>query len=150
MAKSKRQESQNSPHDFSQSAPKVLVYDAIAALNRDFEQVLCDLGRLEALGLFRRRWQRKFVRTWRATLEETRAWVSFEAVEILHQREEREWTRFGRIRQRAEQLSESAVPVPTKTRDPKLPRRVTRFDQSCATLPRRHVHSHLAKYSRSL
>jgi hypothetical protein len=110
-------------HSFPQNAPHVLAYDAIAALNRDFEQVLGDLERLEGLRLFPHHWQREFLKVWRATLEETRAWVSFEVVEILHQREEREWTRFGRIRQRSEEPSESTVPVPTKSRVPQSQRR---------------------------
>jgi hypothetical protein len=77
------------------------------------------------LGLFPRRWQRKFLQTWRATLEETRAWVSFEVVEILQQREEREWTRLGRIRQRSEKPSEPAddMMIPTKLRERKPERR---------------------------
>ena len=106
MAKSKRQKSQNSTYAFLPNAPKALVYDAIATLNRDFEQVLSDLERLEGLHLFPRRWQHEFLKVWRATLEETRAWVNFEVVEILHHREEREWARFGRIRQRSEKPSE--------------------------------------------
>jgi hypothetical protein len=60
---------------------------------------------LEALRLFPRRWQRIFLKQWRATLAETRAWVSFEVVEVLHQSEQREWTRLGRRRQRAEKQS---------------------------------------------
>jgi hypothetical protein len=35
----------------------------------------------------------------------TRAWANFEVIEVLHQREEREWVRFARIRQRAEKQS---------------------------------------------
>lgn len=123
MAKTKRQKPQSSMHSFPQNAPKVLVYDAIAALNPDFQQVLCDLERLERLGLFPRRWQRKFLRTWRATLEETRAWISFEVVEILHQREEREWARLGRIRQRAEKPPEPPALRPTKSSAPGSQRR---------------------------
>jgi hypothetical protein len=34
-------------HAFPQNAAQVLVYDALAALNRDFQQVLSDLERLE-------------------------------------------------------------------------------------------------------
>jgi hypothetical protein len=78
VAKSKRQKSQNSTHAFPPNIPKVLVYDVLATLNRGFERVLCDLERLEGLRLFRRRWQREFLKVWRATLEETRAWVSLE------------------------------------------------------------------------
>jgi hypothetical protein len=100
----------------SENAPKILVYEALASLNRDVEQVLRDLDRLGELRIFPHRWQRKFFKTWRATLEETRAWANFEVVEVLHQREEREWVRFGRIRQRSEKTSEPAeMVVPTKS-----------------------------------
>jgi hypothetical protein len=44
-------------------------------------------------------------------LEETRAWAHFEVVEILHQREEREWVGFGRIRQRSEKPPEPAADI---------------------------------------
>jgi hypothetical protein len=121
VAKPKRQNSRNSRlAAFFQSVPKVLVYDALATLNRDFEQVLADLERLEGLRLFPLRWQRKVLKAWRAALEETRASVNFEVVEILHQREERDWAGFGRIRQRLEKPSE--VPpdrlIPTKSSVP--------------------------------
>jgi hypothetical protein len=114
----KRQNSKNSPHGgVPQNAPKVLVYEALATLNRDFEQVLCDLERLEELRVFPHRWQRRFLKTWRTTLEETRAWANFEVVEVLHQREEREWTSFGRIRQRSEKsAAPSDMLPPTKSR----------------------------------
>jgi hypothetical protein len=123
VTKTKRQKSRDSRHVFPKKLPKVLFYDALAALNRDFEQVLRDLERLEELRLFRHRWQREFLKVWRATLEETRAWVSFEVLEVLHQKEEREWARFGHMPQRAEEPSESAVLVPIKGREAKSPRR---------------------------
>jgi hypothetical protein len=88
-----------------ENPPKTLVYDALAVLNRDFEQVLADLQRLAKLRLFPRRWQRKFLTSWLAALEETRAWANFEVIEVLHQTEEREWVGFGRIRQRSEKSS---------------------------------------------
>jgi hypothetical protein len=103
VAKTKRQKFRDSRlAAFPQNVPKVLVYDALATLNRDFEQVLADLERLQGLRLFPLRWQRKVLKVWRATLEETRASVNFEVVEILHQREERDWAGFGGIRQRLE------------------------------------------------
>lgn len=126
MVNSKRQNSKNSAQrGFPKNAPKVLVYEALATLNRGFEQVLGDLKRLEELRLFPHRWQRKFLKTWRATLEETRAWTNFEVVEILHQREEREWVGFGRSRQRSEKPPEpsSEVLVPTKSSGRKSRRR---------------------------
>jgi hypothetical protein len=117
VAKPKRPNTKNSLHQgFPKNAPKVLVYEALAGFNRNFEQVLQDLQRLEALRLFPHRWQRKFLKQWRATLAETRAWVSFEVVEVLHQTEERDWTSFGRRRRRLEKLCSDDVSVPTKSR----------------------------------
>jgi hypothetical protein len=106
------------PAAFPKNAPKAQAYEALAALNRDFQQVLGDLDRLEAQRLFPRRWQRTFLKAWRATLEETRAWANFEVVEVLHQIEERDWVRFSRLRQRAEKLFEPAenVLLPSKSR----------------------------------
>jgi hypothetical protein len=118
VVNSKRQNPKNSPRVISpQNAPKVLIYEALATLNRDFEQVVGDLERLEELRLFPARWQRNFLKAWRATLEETRAWANFEVVEMLHEREEREWVGFGRIRQRSEKSSGAPadIMVPTKS-----------------------------------
>jgi hypothetical protein len=99
-----------------ENLPKTLVYEALAKWNRDFEQLLADLQRLEALHLFPRRWQRQFLKVWRVTLAEIRAWVSFEVVEVLHEAEEREWTRLGRRRRRLEKRSVSDdVSVPMKS-----------------------------------
>jgi hypothetical protein len=46
------------------------------------------------------------LKVWRATPEETRAWVNFEVIEVLHQKEEWEWASFARTRQRSEKPSE--------------------------------------------
>jgi hypothetical protein len=116
VSKAKRKNTKNSRRaTFPENPPKTQVYDALAVLNRDFEQVLDDVQRLEDLRLFPRRWQRKFLTTWRATLEETRAWANFEVIEVLHQREEREWVSFGRLRQRSEKSSEPPVDVSVPT-----------------------------------
>jgi hypothetical protein len=126
VVNSKRQNSNNARQEGSaKNASKVLIYDALATLNRDFEQMLDNLERLEELRLFPHRWQRKFLKTWRATLEETRAWANFEVVEILHQREERDWADFGRIRQRSERPSElpAGELIPPKPSGRKSPRR---------------------------
>jgi hypothetical protein len=126
VAKSKRQDSKYSGRAaFPKNPPKALVYDALATLNRDFEQVLDDLQWFEALRVFPCRWQHKSLKAWRATLEETRAWANFEIIEVLHQREEREWVGFGRIRQRSEKPSgiPAHVSVPAKSSVRKSPRR---------------------------
>lgn len=77
-----------------------MAYEALAAFNRDVEQVLMDLKRLGALGLLPEREQRRCLKAGRATLEETRAWINFEWTDVLREREEREWVRFARVRQR--------------------------------------------------
>jgi hypothetical protein len=111
VAKPRRQNTRNSRlAAFPQNVPKALVYDALATLNQDFEQVLADLERLQGLRLFPRRWHHRVLKAWRAALEETRASVNFEVDEILHQREERDWVGFGRIRQRLEKPSEPPSP----------------------------------------
>jgi hypothetical protein len=118
VAKAKRKNTHNSrPAGFPKNA-KVQAYEALATFNRDFEQVLADLEQLGALGLLPERWERQFLKLCRATLEETRAWTNFELVEVLHHREEREWVRFARIRQRAEKQSEPPgdVLLPLKPR----------------------------------
>jgi hypothetical protein len=60
--------------------------------------VLETLERLEQHSLFRQRLPRKFVRSCRVTVEETRAWANFELTHILEAAEQRDWSRFGRLR----------------------------------------------------
>jgi hypothetical protein len=73
------------------------------------------------MGLFPGAVGRQFLKVSRATLEETRAWANFELLEILSGREERDWARFGRLRQRAEETSEQRVgpSLPLRKRVPK-------------------------------
>ena len=85
---------------------KAQEYAALAAFNRDVDLVLEDLDRLGALGLLPDRWQRRFLKICRGTLEETRAWTNFEFVDVLRQKEEHEWAHFARIRRRAEKQSD--------------------------------------------
>lgn len=122
MAEPKRKNKKISQHaDSPKNYPKAQAYEALAAFNRDVEQLLVDLERLGALGLLPQRWQRQFLKICRATLEETRAWTNFELIDILGQKEEREWVRFARIRQRAEEQSEPPF-RPLKPRSPEVPR----------------------------
>jgi hypothetical protein len=88
------------------TAPKSLAYEALSALNQNFDQVLQSLDRLRGLGLFNNRFRRDSLKTCQATIEETRAWVNFEVVEALHDREEHNRTRFGRIRYQVEKKFE--------------------------------------------
>jgi hypothetical protein len=113
-------------HERRESAPRDLL---LATLNRDFEQVLRDLERLEELRLFRYHWQREFLKVWRATLEETRAWVSFKMVEILHQK--RNGTGPISAACASGQKNHPSPPCqsPPKDARPSPPAEVTRFDE---------------------
>jgi hypothetical protein len=94
-----------SPRLFLKILQKPWFMKPSAGCNRNFEQALQDLERLATLDLFTDRWQRRAFKACRATMEETRAWTNFEVIEVIHQREEREWVRFARIRQKAEKQS---------------------------------------------
>jgi hypothetical protein len=97
VAKPKRPHTKKFLHQsFPKNAPKVMVYEALAGFNRNFEQVLLDLERLATWDLFVERWQRRAFKACRATLEEMRASANFEVIEVLHQTEERDWTRLAR------------------------------------------------------
>ena len=123
VAKPKRQDS-SMRVALPEKPPKTLVYEALATMNRDFEQVLEDLQRLESLRLFPRRWQRQFLKAWRAALQEIRAQANFEVIEVMHQAEEQEWTALGYQRRRLEKRSASPddVSVATKSSERKPPR----------------------------
>jgi hypothetical protein len=85
---------------------KAALYGTLSDLNRNLEQVLLDLERLKAVGMFRSRFQRESLATCQATIEETRAWLHFQATEALHEREELDRARFGRVRRRLEKKYE--------------------------------------------
>jgi hypothetical protein len=74
---------------------KLLLYETLCELNRSFEQVLRELERLQRFGLFR---GRQFLKSCQLAVKETRAWATLEILEILHDREESDWARFGRLR----------------------------------------------------
>lgn len=75
------------------------IYESLALIDRCFEQILQELERVEQLQSFRRQAPIKSVQL---AVKETRAWTMFEILEIQHPREEREWTRLGRMRSRQE------------------------------------------------
>jgi len=75
-------------------AGRLLVYESLHALNRDFEQVLADLARLQELGMFQ---QRDFGKVFPAIIQETRAWANMELVEALQPLEQDDLTHFSRL-----------------------------------------------------
>ena len=126
VTKIKRKNSSNSARvALPDGPPKTVIYEALARLNRDFDQVLGDLQGLATMHVFPLRWQRKVLKILRTTLEETRACANFEVIEVLHEREEREWAGFGLIRRRSENPSElpPAVADPVTASVRKSPRR---------------------------
>src|SRR5258708_34072823 len=74
------------------------VYENLFALNRDFEQVLVDLARLQELGVF----QRDLGHIFSVVVKETRAWANMEMAEFLQMREQDAWAYFGRLHNRWE------------------------------------------------
>ena len=77
---------------------KLRVYETLYSLNQAFEQVLVDLGRLQQFPFFRHQRLRQF----QVVVEETRAWANFELVGVMRDREQNDWTRFGRLRRQWE------------------------------------------------
>jgi hypothetical protein len=75
-------------------AGRLLVYESLYALNRDFEQVLAHLARLQELGVFR---HRDFGNVFPAIIQETRAWANMELVEALQPLEQEDLTHFSRL-----------------------------------------------------
>jgi hypothetical protein len=79
------------------SVGKLRLYEILYTLNQGFEQVLGQLQQLEKLGFGHQQWK-----ALRVIAEENRAEVNFELIERLAEREERDWTYFGRLRNERE------------------------------------------------
>jgi hypothetical protein len=75
------------------------VYESLSLIDRNFRQVLQELEQLQQHHGFKRR---PTINSVELAVKETRAWTLFEILDVLHQREEDEWTRFGRVRGRQE------------------------------------------------
>ena len=75
-------------------AGRLLVYESLYALNRDFEQVLAHLTRLQELGMFQRR---DFMNVFPPIIQEARAWANMELVEALQPLEQDDLTHFSRL-----------------------------------------------------
>ncbi len=84
----------------TKSANELSMYEALGLINGSFGQILQEMERLQQLhGGFK---GRPTIKSVALAVKETRAWTLFEILDILHQREEDEWTRFGRVRGRHE------------------------------------------------
>ena len=78
------------------------IYENLHALNRDFEQVLADLAKLQELGVF----QHDRFTIFRIMVQETRAWANMVVAELLQMREEDDLGWFGRLHRRWEKKRE--------------------------------------------
>jgi hypothetical protein len=83
-------------------ADQLLAYEALAALNQGFVQILENLRRLKELGIL----NDDLGTALTVALEETRAWANFETTEVLHDREQTKWGRLGRLRRQWEEKYE--------------------------------------------
>ncbi len=101
-----------------QPVSKLVVYETLSGLNQRFGQTLLDLHRVQELGLVRR----GIIGALQDVLEETRAWANFEMIEVLHEREQADWARFGRLRRQWERKYEDPNDVFVQVRRLKEPR----------------------------
>jgi hypothetical protein len=105
------------------SAKNLAIYEALFALNHNFDEILVGVDRLRDVGLFRNRFQRQSIAISQATLRETRSWFNFEILQILEDREERDLAYFGRIRHALEKAlagsGERVAPHAGRTQPPK-------------------------------
>ena len=85
-------------HRLTKPVERLPVYENLFALNRDFEQVLTHIARLQELGVF----QRDLGHIFSVVVKETRAWANMEMAEFLQMREQDAWAYFGRLHNRWE------------------------------------------------
>lgn len=78
-----------------QAVPKPALYTAIADLNRDFEVVIDDLRKLRDLRL-----KPEMMDAFIVKIEDIRAWSNSELLEIQHDRELKDWGRWGQLNRR--------------------------------------------------
>ena len=72
-----------------------LPYESLCTISRSFEQILLVLEQLDQVDWFRQHAPMKSVTL---AVREVRAWTLSEILDVLHQREEGEWMRLGRLR----------------------------------------------------
>lgn len=80
---------------------KVHAYAVLYHVNEGFDQILAQLQQLDKTGACRHVARRLHV-----IVEETRAEFNVELVALPQEREPKDWTRFGRLRERAQKHSD--------------------------------------------
>jgi hypothetical protein len=82
------------------TAGDTAIYDSLGRIQRGFEEILGELELLQQHKAFR---DRRLIKAAVVAVRETQAGTLFEILEVLHEREEHEWTRFARQRKRLEE-----------------------------------------------
>jgi hypothetical protein len=93
-----------------------LPYESLCTIGRGFEQILLEFEHLGQLDWFRQHAPMKSVAL---AVREVRAWTLSEILDVLHQREENEWMRLGRLRIAREKRLEKRADI----RKPRTPRK---------------------------
>jgi hypothetical protein len=90
---------------------KPLPYEPLGIISRSFDQILLELEKLEELDCFR---QHAPLESAQLAVQEVRSWTLSEILEVLHEREEGEWMRLGRLRvareKRLEKRADTRMP----------------------------------------
>jgi hypothetical protein len=84
------------PHNAN---PSSLIYELLFNVNQSFDEILAGLERIQQHPWF---CERRVIQTVELAVRETQAWTTFEILEVLHERVERDWTRLGQLRNRRE------------------------------------------------
>lgn len=75
-------------------SPKLRVYEYLSLFNQKLQETVQVLQQLEKCPGLRR----DFLRSFQVEVEELRAETNFELTELLNEREQDDWARFGRLR----------------------------------------------------
>jgi hypothetical protein len=91
---------------------KQLVYEALHGMNQHFDQLLLDRLRLSELRLLKS----DDLKGLASIVEETRAWINFELMELMQRREQEDWGKFSNVRIQWERKQEDPNDVLIKAR----------------------------------
>lgn len=73
---------------------KQLVYETLHGMNQHFDQLLLDRLRLSEFRLLKS----NDLKGLASIIEETRAWINFELMELMQGREQEDWAKFSNLR----------------------------------------------------
>lgn len=91
---------------------KQLVYETLHGMNQHFDQLLLDRLRLSEFRLLKS----NDLKGLASIIEETRAWINFELMELMQGREQEDWAKFSNLRLQWERKQEDPNDVLIKAR----------------------------------